>query len=1116
VTIVDASQRLAALNPQRSFCVGAPAGSGKTELLIQRYLTLLARVERPEQVLAITFTRKAAAEMRDRVMQALEEARLDQNCEGDHQRQTRVLALAALAADDRNNWQLIGNISRLNIKTIDSFCSQLIRQMPVLSEFGGQAEIVDNAEELYARAVVELFKLIESDNPLNNDLAAIMLHFDNNWSRLLELLTAMLARREQWGGYLGVRHQPEEAEAYLIKTVEEIVTAALTRLQGHLQPYSADILALQQYAAENRGIAVPEKFPQTDIADLSAWRDIRTLLLTASNPGSWRARVDVRMGFPAGKGIEQDFKKRFKEVIEVLETVDGLLTELNAVNSLPEIEERSESWQLVLHLSRILPRLAAELLLVFSREGKVDHCQIALSALQALGNDDLPTELALRLDYSLEHILVDEFQDTAINQYELVRRLTRGWGEHNESHPEQPRTLLIVGDGMQSIYGFRDANVGLFLQARSNGFNGVKLDYLPLQSNFRSDQGVVAWTNQTFSNAFPNIEDVSRGQISFTPATAVRPEGFDKPVAMRGFSGDAASQLEVEAICEEVQRGVADDNCQSLAILARTRGHLQPILERLRELHIDYSAQDIDSLASSSVIMDLLSLVRALLNPADRVAWLAILRAPWCGLTLDDLHVIGNAGEPSAYEPVADTLENTRVLEQLSDDGRARAVHLSVAMARARSNRDRLALRNWIEELWLHLGGAATVPADSALRDAERFFQLLEQAEGEDGGLSIDWLLRELNKLYVQSEHPSSKVQVMTLHKAKGLEFDWVIIPGLQKTTRVNARPLLLWDDHSSASGERAFLLAADDHSAEGEATLYNWLKAQRSAKETLETTRLLYVGATRAVQRLFLTACVKYDERKDSYKEPPGRSLLASIWTDFCEQMLVKESPELTEAANEPSPQRLLHRLDQKAIEQLSTAGGERFSGGESGANIPLRIDNRLERYVGTVVHLALEQLSRLSDTPDVISEAHLKRWRFALAALGLHGQLLEEAIRRVEHSVTTVLGDDVGRWMLSPDHQQAESELSLTLADESGQLTDIIIDRTFIERKTNKRWLIDYKNSQPEPGEALEVFSDREADKYREQLALYRSALEKLGDEPVVCALYFTSVARLHAVDA
>ena len=1115
MSVIDQQERKTALNPLQSFCVTAPAGSGKTELLIQRYLTLLARVSRPEQVLAITFTRKAAAEMRERVLEALVEAQDGEECASSHQQQTRTLALAALAVDSRESWQLTRNISRLNIKTIDGFCSNLTRQMPVLSGFGGQAEVMDNAAELYAEAVAELFKLIESDNPLAESLATLMLHFDNNWARLQELLMAMLGRRDQWQAYIGVHHQPGESESYLLHLVDSIVTNTLADLALKLEPYAPQILELWQYSAENLEQPVPVSFPGANASDLSGWRSIRALLLTAGKTGNWRSRLDVRMGFPAGKGPAQERKDQLKQLIGEMREVEGLLPGLNGVMTLPEMESQSDSWQLVLELSRILPRLAAELLLVFQRHGKVDYSQVALSALQALGEDDLPTELALRLDYQLEHILVDEFQDTAINQYALVHRLTRGWGEHNERNPENPRTLLIVGDGMQSIYGFRDANVGLFLKARQHGFNGVALQPLSLLSNFRSDEGVVCWVNDTFALAFPDTEDVGQGQIRFTAATAVRPAGTQQAVSLQAFRGDDKARMEVEAICETVQRGIADGDCHSIAILARTRGQLQPILARFKALDIMYSAQDIDSLASSTVIMDLLSLCRALSNSADRVAWVSLLRAPWCGLTLADLHVVGSAGEFPRYSPVITLLERPELIQRLSADGRERLAHFTLAIQRAQHKRERLTLRIWVEQLWLELGGPASVASQNQLHDAERFFQLLELAEREGAGLSPDWLQAKLEKLYVQAENPASKVQIMTLHKAKGLQFDWVVIPGLQRTTRANARPLLLWDDYSSDRGDGGFLLAADDHSRDGEPTLYNWLKVQRANKEILETTRLLYVGTTRAVQHMLLTACLNYDEKKEEFRDPPARSLLSRIWPSFREQMSVQDSVVEPQDAPAEDTNRRLFRLPVETIRQLSGPAANTIQNDSAdGSNLPELLPDNDDRWVGTIVHLALEQLSRLTDLPAVVSARDSHRWRQSLAGLGLFGEALEVASARVDQSVGTVLSDPVGRWILSTENPSAESELALTRIDETGGVKDIVIDRTFIDKKTQQRWLVDYKNSQPAEEESLEDFSLREALLYREQLGIYRDALQALFGQPVNCALYFTALAHMHPV--
>jgi ATP-dependent helicase/nuclease subunit A len=1119
--IVDARARETAIDPTRSFCVSAPAGSGKTELLIQRYLGLLARVERPEQVLAITFTRKAAAEMRERVLQALQAALNGEPCANVHQRSTRLLAEQALAADSRGGWQLLRDINRMNIKTIDSFCGALTRQMPILSRFGGQARVVDDASEFYSEAALELFQQLDTDDPIAADLASLMLHFDNNWDRLQNLLIAMLSRRDQWQAYVGVHHSAAESEAYLLQSVESLVRDALSRLQATLAPYASELLRLQQFAANNLDATVPLREPAAEPRDMPLWRSLRNLLLTKE--GGWRKSLNKTMGFPTGKGEPQQRKDQLKAIIAELSQIDGLQDALMAVTYLPEIGTGSASWQLVLHLSRILPLLEAHLLLTFARHGAVDHSQVALSALQALGDDEAPTELALRLDYQLEHILVDEFQDTAINQYELLRRLTRGWGQHNAQNPQRPRTLMIVGDGMQSIYGFRDANVGLFLKAREEGFNGVELQHLLLQSNFRSDEGIVDWVNQTFAWAFPAEDDISRGQVSFSAATAVRPQRAVPAVNMHAFEGEQARAQEVAFVCDQIALACADPECKSLAVLGRSRGHLQPLITGLKQRGIDYAAQDMDSLASSPLVTDLLSLCRALNNPADRLAWMALLRAPWCGLTLSDLLVIGRWGESPRYTPLYLALHNSELRQQLSRDGNARLDRILPSLQQAMQTRERRALRVWLEQLWVGLGGPATARDENQLEDAESFFELLEQAEQEGPGLDPDWLELQLQKRYTNAGNPHSKIQLMTLHKAKGLEFDRVIIPQLGRTPRVESRQILLWDEHYNADGQRSFLLAADDHCEAGSPTLYNYLQIRRQEKALLETTRLLYVGVTRAISQLLLTASLGRDGNSESFRVPSRRSLLSPIWLTFEQQMTVHEpagEPEVEESPL-PSTGTLMRLCGESISAPLAVSGTEPVmavavaaaADADADANIPNFAGNHLERYVGTVVHQALEELSLRDILPQAVEPEDRQRWQLALAELGLWGQSLQHAIALVEQSVNTSLAaDGTGRWILSSEHPQARSEWALSTVDALGRVQDLVIDRSFVDKQSGTRWIIDYKNSRPEPGQALEDFLSQQGEMYRDQLLRYRDGLHALTGNALCCALYFTALGLLH----
>ena len=223
----DQAARERAIDPTMSFCVSAPAGSGKTELLTQRLLALLARVDRPEQVLAITFTRKAASEMATRIMEKLEQARSGAPIEAAHGQVTRDLALQVLAQAQQRGWRL--DESSLNLRTIDSFCHELTRQMPILSGMGGNAEPVDNATPLYERAVSDFLQQA-GEGRVGESISSLLGHFDNRWNKVSDLLVALLARRGDWGPHIGQHHDPSSAEAAIESTISDLVTDRLNAL----------------------------------------------------------------------------------------------------------------------------------------------------------------------------------------------------------------------------------------------------------------------------------------------------------------------------------------------------------------------------------------------------------------------------------------------------------------------------------------------------------------------------------------------------------------------------------------------------------------------------------------------------------------------------------------------------------------------------------------------------------------------------------------------------------------------------------------------------------------------------------------------------------------------
>jgi len=342
-----------------------------------------------------------------------------------------------------------------------------------------------------------------------------------------------------------------------------------------------------------------------------------------------------------------------------------------------------------------------------------------------------------------------------------------------------------------------------------------------------------------------------------------------------------------------------------------------------------------------------------------------------------------------------------------------------------------------------------------------------------------------------------------------------VFIPQLSRVSRGDDRELLLWDEHSGADGERSFLLAADDHSERGAPTLYNYLDKLRKNKSLLEGTRLLYVGATRAVRRLVLSASLTVDGASGEPRAPAARSLLGAIWPTFRQQMRLHE-PDAAPAATSPAvaPTRVLRlRAPVAGIGESPTPART----DTSGSNIPERANNYRERCIGTVVHMALDELSRRDTLPAEPDGRDRERSRATLAGLGLWGTALEEALAAVEQSLrTTLAAAGPGRWILSNGHHQARSEWALTCVNPvTGRIDDLVIDRTFVDCDSGIRWLIDYKNSRPEPGETLDEFFSRQAGVYREQLLRYRHALRELAHEPLRCALYFTALGQLYPLE-
>jgi len=1082
LAVTDDLARQHAIDPSRSILLRAPAGSGKTTVLTQRLLCLLAQVDSPEEILAITFTRKAAAEMRERVLKALH-GEIDPN--NPQAPRIRALAGAVKARDAQRGWGLLENPGRLRVQTIDSFNYWLASQLPLAAKAGGALVVAERPQELYRRAARRVLMAGDTDPALAADVELVFERIDNRWGQVERLLAEMLAKRGHWLRYV-LGHAENGLSARVAASLADI---ASDHLKGACQQIST---ALRHVASALPGVGALGD----EVAHVTAWQQLATLTLT--NEGTWRKQVTKTLGVAYER---PEAKQQLKACIELLSGVVGAREVLITLTGLPAPALTGADANAIEALSRVLKAAAAELQLEFAAAGRVDYTYVAGAAREALTEGGLPTDLGLRAGLALRHVLIDEFQDTSLAQSDLLEALTATW------EPGDGRTLFAVGDPMQSIYQFRDAEVGLFLQARDRGVGTIVLEPLQLSRNFRSSPALVEWTNVVFGKLFPPADDVRASAVAFTPSLPAREPRAEPFVSLDLFtSGDR--EAEAAAIARRIAGLRAASPNATVAVLVVARAHAPPIMEALEAASVDAIGVDLVPLRDLSIVRDLVSLVRALHHLGDRTAWLAVLRTPWCGVSLSTLTRLSHRNDSAL---LWEALSDTSRLGSCEPEEQRRIARLFGVLEQALASRERLPLAEWLEAVWMRLGGPDAYPKDDLIH-ARAFFAAVADfaARGEwHGPQDIDALVADL--FAEPRAATANPVQVMTIHRAKGLEYDHVFLPSLDRPLNRDRDPLLRWLDLPRSGAGSDLLMAPVPTIGDAEGGALNaFLKRLTAERLANEQTRLLYVAMTRAKRSLHLSAAPK--ARQDGTVDPRAGTLLRCLWPALGSEFVVVEEPNPQPLIKPPH---VLRRLAASWQPVALDAEPER-------PRLPLK-NLSLEtpefswvgetsRHIGTVVHAALERFSSAGQLPTrdrivglAAEHAHQLRRH------GVPEPDIDRASRTVQEALLRTLADERGRWLFDPGHRDVRSELALTgVAD--GQLLNVIIDRTFIEAD-GTRWVIDFKTSRHE-GSRLEAFLDEEAERYRPQLARSAVLARALGPEPVRIALYFPLMSRFREI--
>jgi ATP-dependent exoDNAse (exonuclease V) beta subunit len=518
---------------------------------------------------------------------------------------------------------------------------------------------------------------------------------------------------------------------------------------------------------------------------------------------------------------------------------------------------------------------------------------------------------------------------------------------------------------------------------------------------------------------------------------------------------------------------------------------------------------DLEGLHDRLATRDLLALARALARPADRLAWLAVLHAPWCGLGLGELLVVAEASRTHA---IVDAIARDEVSMQLAAASRERIRRFHRAIEPALAARGQASFARRVRGAWLALGGPACAGGSLDRDGIDRVFALLAEHEHGADLPDFDALSRAAEQLFAEAgDAKADAVQIMTLHRAKGLQFDAVILPGLDQATGGGESPLLRWKvrEHDSV---RTLVLApmrARVGAAADDDPVYDWLGRLEIAEDSAELGRLLYVGATRAKRRLHLVAVANIENARSNgapcWKRPKRGTALERLW-----DALATKLPRPPEATREQDVEEMPGTA---AVEWPRLPAGWAMPALPAPlpvASLPVSMPEEIAfdwadataAAIGTVAHRLLAQVAAegLAAWPAERAREEWNRINAELGSEGVEPDQRTDAARRVVDIVTRTLRDSRGRWLFDAAHEDAHSEWALSGEDE-GRIVHVVLDRSFVAGGC--RYIVDFKTGAHEGADAG-VFLAREFNRYQAQLARDARIVAAFDARPIRVALY------------
>ena len=872
-TADDRARRLA-VDPTRHVALEASAGTGKTRVLVDRYVRLLEVGVAPRNILAITFTRKAAAEMRQRVMATLRERHRLGSLSGDRWREIR---------------DALGDIS---ISTIDAFCLSLLHEFPLEAGVDPGFDLADETEtpRFIESSLDRALSIGRGVSLIDTDVALLFTELGE--ARLRKGLTALLDRRlvawDALNRFLRGRDVTVDATCQrllqaLRAAVSSVGGAAAFRGCGPMAP-GFDLVA--------HDVDVIMTEPPPSPALLRAALD-RVADLVLTKDGEPRKRLKHKK---ADYRSPADYE-RHKAVVfglgsHVAAAIAAYRRDLNIV------------------LARGVRRLFAiaqdEYRRTLDKHGVLDFPDLLERTLKLLGQMEEFSRSRYRLESRYEHVLVDEFQDTSRAQWQLVRELVRAWAAGDGmAHGPIPPSIFIVGDRKQSIYGFRDAEVtvldaaGRFIEAlRPEGMARAAIT-----RSYRSVQELLAFVNDVFvdvektpdrpdafryteDDAFPMIDDGARG------AEAIGVVVSDTDAAQAEAVADEIARLLLEgATVRDRQTGVPRPiGPGDIGLLFRTREGHTLFESALARRGVPFYVYKGLGFFDADEVKDVLALVSYLADPGSNLRAAALLRSRIVRLSDEALKLLAPgiaAALTSAESPLG--------LADLPADDRDRLLLVRDSVAAWIAIADQLPPAEVVDRVLaesayaVEIGGAGFAQARENLKKVRGLIRRIQNRGYATLGRLADYFAElvaggdESNAIIDAAD----AVNLMTVHAAKGLEFPVVFVVNLGKGSgggrddiRVVAPPFI--DDDQETGAASATLMSPSATLMSPSVSISDHESASdrdSEDKDREETKRLLYVALTRARDRLYLSV-TKAGAKLTLQRGSLGRILPAGLMT--------------------------------------------------------------------------------------------------------------------------------------------------------------------------------------------------------------------------------------------